>query len=950
VLVLPPSALEGACETAVFGYWPFGLVVWSSFSVVIGLIVELESADEPEVLEIHGTDGVEVQLVGCESGYAWAVIGPDLSLDLICVKAKIAIFTDPVERIRWRPMPLLSSVERDTYRSQLTVGLRFLTMPALPLYRPSRCGQRAMAVNVLHAVFHSEVLSLPTLRSPELFLGVLAALFVLSEPMVVLGVIEYPKELGAYTIRNWVTAKQGQDGGDHRIHDPRGRADAGGNKLVIEGMIARLDLFEGHLKEEAPAEGSVVESAAAIEGAFASPPAVVAPGSPAATIPTTAMETPLKRAATSQPGVVGLAVKRMRFEGPMPQLVRKWQLDEYQEIKPEEWNRRKPEGYRLRVSAEVLSGIYSARKTADAWARDFIQNRGLNDGNMAREVITAFAAVDTPVMTDRQKGLLNLVSFERLVRRACAIVMVDRNIHSRDDESRLNVTDESTIRVMIAEEEMKKAMGRDAQPMKEEMERGETANRSLLALRQLYRGSRDDSPLGLADCWCPGIAFDNLDGGLSRRVLGEVGHQSPPSTTPSQGAAPLRLCLAAAAAGNQPQSTFRQRVAELRRRSAGRSGRLPDRGETFPDQWYRVAPPPPGTRPASARSVSPRAAQKLEMFREEMLRKDGGACVQARQRRNNVDLPFRQKTKTLQLARRMALAGMVCRAAEKVDEVGLCHVAKKAEPVENEPEVTLRATPFLDVSEEKKEDDMSVQFGTCELPDFYYTVELGEELAPYFGIHSASGDALDALPPEGSPWPGGGPCAGAKVSLMGSTRACWTAQTTVEDLFHAGPQEYIDDFGVLGLGFRTQPGREAVATVEEVWLGAKELVVVAGFKVHEDACSNYARMIGSDLWGTRLAPNQDKTGVAVFGAREILTHKWELPDTGARVFADVHSRRMEFRRGARHEVLREVLREMAAAAAIAPLISGGLSTPWGPTVAMFDANLCGGALISTAAT
>eukprot|EP00959_Pyramimonas_sp_CCMP1952_P020650 435760-Pyramimonas_sp.AAC.1 len=77
---------------------------------------------------------------------------------------------------------------------------------------------------------------------------------------------------------------------------------------------------------------------------------------------------------------------------------------------------------------------------------------------MAREVITAFAAVDTPVMTDRQKGLLNLVSFERLVRRACAIVMVDRNIHSRDDESRLNVTDESTIRVMIAEEEMKKAM------------------------------------------------------------------------------------------------------------------------------------------------------------------------------------------------------------------------------------------------------------------------------------------------------------------------------------------------------------------------------------------------------------------------------------------------------------------------------------------------------------
>ncbi|CAK0856436.1 unnamed protein product [Prorocentrum cordatum] len=556
---------------------------------------------------------------------------------------------------------------------------------------------------------------------------------------------------------------------------------------------------------------------------------------------------------------------------------------------------------------------------------------------------------------------------------------------------------------------------------KEEMELVETANRSLLALRQLYRGSLDDSLLGLADCWGQGIVPDNLDGDLSRRVLGEVRRQSPPSTTPSQGAALLRLRPAASAAGHQSQSTFKQRVAELRRRSAGGSGRLPDRGETFPAQWDRVALPPPGTRPVSVRSVSPRVAQKLEMFKEEMLREDGEACVQACEIRNYVDPHFRKKKEMLQLARRMTLAGMLCRTAVKVDEVGLFCVVKKAELVGSEPEVTLRlvfdqrrsnmrwrsppwcamggvsAMSFLDVSEEMKEDGVTMCFGTGDLPDFYYTLELGEELAPYFVLPGVSGDALDALLPEGSSLPGSGPYVGVKVALMGFSWACWMAQTTMEDIFNTGPQfglsslsgdqrlaeggplphlgrdlpaahyEYIDDFGIMGLDFPTRPGQEAGMTVEEIWLGAKELVVSAGFKVHKDACAADARMIGGDLRGTRLAPNQDKMWLAVFGIREILIHKWELPDTVARivgilswgflicrgalsVFADVYAWCMEFRGGARREVPREVRRELAAAAALVPLISVDLSTPWDPIVTMFDASLYGGALISTVAT
>ncbi|CAK0805132.1 unnamed protein product, partial [Prorocentrum cordatum] len=1152
---LPASALQSADETARFGCWPFGLLVWSLFSLVSDPSVEQDSADEVEGLELQmpvepwsrrfyrqsATDGVEVQLVRRKSGNVWAVIGPDLTLGLICITAKTSMFTDPVAGIRWRPMPPLSAARRDAYVSQATEGLRASTVPMLPLYRPGKGGQQAIAVNVLYAVFSSGASSLKTLRwslrSPKRFLGVLAALFVLYELLVLLGVIEYMKEVWVYTISYLVTAKdafvessevvqewatylwewkewaqnlmplqrwfamflslilltlwaahewsdnveygessigsssassvdvpvgatasvpppvpplgylssgesatlasqlndlvESQKGMMEEISeirtaertrelrrdvleaslDSRGRADAEANKQVIEGMNARLDQFEARLKGEAPAEAGAGERGAAIEGASSSASAVAVLGSPAKSAPTVVMETPEKRVASSQPEAVELAIKRMRFKAQLPQQVFMEQLDECKEIEPEEWNSRMPEGYRQRISAEVLSEIYSSGKTAEAWARDFIRDRGLSDCHAAREMIAAFAAVDTMLMTDRQRGLLNLVSFERLARKGYAIVRACRNVNSRDDWSRPKdannwkskvdweaarrldpqLADESTIRVMSAEEEMKKAMGRDAQLMKarsdlgggavvlfarperpastsrrvlsrwkEEMELVDTANRSLLALRQLYRGSLGDSLLGLADCWCQGIVPDSLGGDLSR-------------------------------------------------------------GETFPAQWDRVALPPPGTRPVSVRSASPRVAQKLEMFKEEMLREDGEACVQACEIRNYVDPHFRKKKDMLQLARRMALAGMLCRTAAKVDEVGLFCVVKKAELVGSEPEVTLRlvfdqrrsnmrwrsppwcamggvsAMSFLDVSEEMKEDGVTMCFGTGDLPDFYYTLELGEELSPYFVLPGVSGDALDSLLPEGSSLPGSGPYVGVKVALVGFSWACWIAQTTMGDIFNTGPQfglsslsgdqrlaeggplphlsrdlpaahyEYIDDFGILGLDFPTRPGQEAATTVEEIWLGAKELVVSAGFKVHKDARAADARMIGGDLRGTRLAPNQDKMWLAVFGIREILIHKWELPDTVARivgilswgflicrgalsVFADACAWCMEFRGGARREVPREVLRELAAAAALVPLISVDLSTPWGPMVMMFDASLYGGALISTVAT
>ncbi|CAK0806068.1 unnamed protein product, partial [Prorocentrum cordatum] len=348
---------------------------------------------------------------------------------------------------------------------------------------------------------------------------------------------------------------------------------------------------------------------------------------------------------------------------------------------------------------------------------------------------------------------------------------------------------------------------------------------------------------------------------------------------------------------------------------------------------------------------------KSETLRGEMLKGDGDACALASEVRNYVDPHFRNKNGVLQLSRRMALAGMLCRAPEKVDEVGLFCVVKKAELIDEEPEGTLRlafdqrrsdarwrappwcamgavsATSFLDVSQEVKEGGAAMRFGKGDLPCFV--------------LPGVSGDGLGAVPPDDLQLPGNGACAWAKVALAGFSRACrrLTGGGPLPQLSGGAPAahyERIEDFGIIGLHYPALPGQKEVATVEEIWLVAKELVMAAGFKVHRGARSSAARMIGGDFEGARLALDQDKKmWLAVLGTQETLTSKWELPDSIARIAGIVSRGR---------ETPREVLRELAAAAAIAPSIAVDLATPWNPTTMMLDASLHGGTIIATSST
>ena len=112
-----------------------------------------------------------------------------------------------------------------------------------------------------------------------------------------------------------------------------------------------------------------------------------------------------------------------------------------------------------------------------------MRDRELLENNSAREMIAVFSAVDTMLMTDREIGLLNKVSFERLVRKGYALVRAFSSVQSRNDWSRPKdfkgtwkskvdwesarrldpqLSDDGALKVMAAEEEMRKAMSRDA--------------------------------------------------------------------------------------------------------------------------------------------------------------------------------------------------------------------------------------------------------------------------------------------------------------------------------------------------------------------------------------------------------------------------------------------------------------------------------------------------------
>jgi len=119
---------------------------------------------------------------------------------------------------------------------------------------------------------------------------------------------------------------------------------------------------------------------------------------------------------------VDALIIRLEKKAVLPVDLLKKQVQMYQAVNEDEWNGHFPVGYRETVAAEFLSEIYSSNSRGEDWGRDFLMKRQLMQCFPARELMASLSALDSIILSDREKGALNKVAVEKLARKAFGLV------------------------------------------------------------------------------------------------------------------------------------------------------------------------------------------------------------------------------------------------------------------------------------------------------------------------------------------------------------------------------------------------------------------------------------------------------------------------------------------------------------------------------------------------
>lgn len=111
------------------------------------------------------------------------------------------------------------------------------------------------------------------------------------------------------------------------------------------------------------------------------------------------------------------AIRKMERRAEQPQTLIKSQLQEYQAVDQTFGNEQFPPVYRTSIAGPFLSEVYSAGETGEVFARKFIEARQAKDAKSLKPLVPTMIAIDTILMIDREPGMLNKVSVEKLARR-----------------------------------------------------------------------------------------------------------------------------------------------------------------------------------------------------------------------------------------------------------------------------------------------------------------------------------------------------------------------------------------------------------------------------------------------------------------------------------------------------------------------------------------------------
>ena len=301
----------------------------------------------------------------------------------------------------------------------------------------------------------------------------------------------------------------------------------------------------------------------------------------------------------------------------------------------------------------------------------------------------------------------------------------------------------------------------------------------------------------------------------------------------------------------------------------------------------------------------------------------------------------------------------------------------------------------LDISKEVNEDGMRPRYAAGDVPDYYWVLGLPEELSEHFTLQNVDTERLaKQLAEEGYPLEGSGNYIGMKVPPMGFSWAVYLAQTTMEDIFDSGQEsdkmllptqrvadggplpslnqetpvahfQYVDDFGIVGLG------SEAVADqdhpIEPARSEARQLLRKFGFDVHKEGVGDQLRMVGGDFDRTRVYPNHEKLWLTIAATEGVLARRkveslvvealvgcftwfFLLNRAALSIFSEVYTFCRLHRGQGPVTIPMEVKRELAAAAAIGPIVYADLARPWHHTAYLFDASHLGGAVVESPAT
>ena len=185
------------------------------------------------------------------------------------------------------------------------------------------------------------------------------------------------------------------------------------DRQEIQALARKVDEFRSALGKGSTSSGSFERIGAEIEV-----DETPAPASPGAKLDASVQE----------------AIHRMQRKAELPQAVFLEALKSWKEVPG--WNDHFPVGYRTRVAGEFLSEVYGGGDTGERWARSYIAQKNAAKSHAIKELIPTMIAIDTMILVDRDPGVINRVSLEKLCRKAMGLVEAWRKVEVESDWNR----------------------------------------------------------------------------------------------------------------------------------------------------------------------------------------------------------------------------------------------------------------------------------------------------------------------------------------------------------------------------------------------------------------------------------------------------------------------------------------------------------------------------------